>query len=386
MGKAEEEFGSLLRNVPPEMAERFGEICFAKSAKKAHWWPALIFDPRSFLHNREVVDLARRHLGKRYLVFFFENQDAFAAIPKRWIMTWDNGVEKEYDKGKSVKKASKGRKQQFQRAMNLANEAFEGGSSDESESDDMGFNSSTNSGNEEDSLSPRIPRVIGGISNFFDSCSDFDWTQIRKKVCMEVETTSPSEYPEYQETHEKDKVLYMYMRTSGKWQVQLRIRGKIRYGGIFSNKRKASFAVNLFQEKIKAAEDAFEKGNTLAPPSVFKNRRRRKRATADYTPDNVRSSSKPDTEFGTFTDKKPMGWRSRSAAKANIKPNSNSKIDHVLHKKPPPQSTPKKAEKKLDSRELKPPPPPPPLSDQERNDLLMETPFCHYYLLPLSQL
>ena len=107
------------------MTERFGEICFAKSAENAHWWPALIFDPRSFLHNREVVELTRRNLGKRYLVFFFENQDAFAAIPKAWIMTWEEACDKGYDKGKSVRNASKSRKEQFEKAMDLANEAFE---------------------------------------------------------------------------------------------------------------------------------------------------------------------------------------------------------------------------------------------------------------------
>lgn len=165
MGKAEEEFGILLKNIPPHMVKRFGEICFAKSAENAHWWPALIFDPRSFLHNSAVAELARRNLGKRYLVFFFENQDAFAAIPENWIMKWDEAVEKQYNKGKSVQSASMSRRLQFQRAMDLANEAFEGGTSGDSVSDTMELNSPTDSDNEEASLSPRIPRIIGGSSD-----------------------------------------------------------------------------------------------------------------------------------------------------------------------------------------------------------------------------
>ncbi len=266
MGKAEEEFGMLLKNIPPQMVERFGEVCFAKSAEYAHWWPALIFDPRSFLHNREVVELARRNLGKRFLVFFFENQDAFAAIPEKWILTWNEAVKKQYDEGKSVQNASMDRKLQFQRAMDLAREALEDVSSKHSVPDTMEFDSPVGSDIEEEPLPLRIPRIIGGSS---------------------------------------------------------------------------------------------------------------------------------DIVFGTFTDKKPIGRRSRLAAKANNASNTNSKVDHILQSKedksPKPQSVSESANKNVDSPEEKPsprpmPPPLPPLSDQERNELLLNTPFSQYYILPLSQL
>lgn len=263
MGKTKEEFGMLLQNVPPQMLDRFGEICFAKSAENAHWWPALIFDPRSFLHNREVVELARRNLGKRFLVYFFENQDAFAAIPEKWVLTWNEAVKKQYDKGKSVQNASMSRKEQFQRAMDLANEALEDDSSSSgSVSDTMELNSPVGSDTEDDPLPRRIPRIIGGS---------------------------------------------------------------------------------------------------------------------------------PDIVFGTFTDKGPIGRRSRSAAKSQNDSNTNSKVDHVLEQKtetsPTPQSSPVTASKKVNSPEKKPSPPPlPPLSDQERNELLLNTPFSQYYILPLSQL
>ena len=368
MGKAEEEFGSLFRNVPPEMSERFGEICFAKSAENAHWWPALIFDPRSFLHNREVVDLARKNLGKRYLVFFFENQDAFAAIPKKWIMTWDQAVEKEFDKGRSVRKASKSRKEQFERAMKLANGANEEGSSHDSESDDMEFDSQSDS---ESSSSPRIPRVIGVEPTIFDLRPDFDWKPIRNEVRQEVEAASPSKYPEKVEDE-----LSVTRRASGKSQAQMFMSGKHLYIGLFSDQLKAALAVNLFRKKMKAAMDALEKAKK-AP----KKRPRRKKRSVGSTPDVVGSSPRTEVEFGTFADKKPMGWRSRSAKKANRETNDNTEIDHMSQspqRKPPPQ--PKDRPEKITT------PPPPPLSNRERNELLLKTSLSQYYLLPLSQL
>lgn len=373
MGKAEEEFGSLFRNVPPEMSERFGEICFAKSAENAHWWPALIFDPRSFLHNREVVDLARKNLGKRYLVFFFENQDAFAAIPKKWIMTWDQAVEKEYDKGRSVRKASKARKEQFERAMKLANGANEEGSSHDSESDDSESDSQSDS---ESSSSPRIPRVIGVEPTIFDLRPDFDWKPIRNEVRREVEAASPSKYPETVEDE-----ITVARRASGKSQAQMFMSGRHLYIGLFSDHLKAALAVNLFRDKMKAAMDALGKAKK-AP----KKRSRRKKRTVVDAPDVV-GSSQTEVEFGTFTDKKPIGWRSRSVRKANRETNNNTEIDHILQS-PQPKSLPQSDE--MDSEQNLPEkittPPPPPISDRERNELLLKTSLSQYYLLPLSQL
>jgi len=374
MGKAEEEFGSLFRNVPPEMSERFGEICFAKSAENAHWWPALIFDPRSFLHNREVVDLARKNLGKRYLVFFFENQDAFAAIPKKWIMTWDQALEKEFDKGRSVRKASKSRKEQFERAMKLANGANEEGSSHDSESDDMEFDSQSDS---ESSSSPRIPRVIGVEPTIFDLRPDFDWKPIRNEVRREVEAASPSKYTEMVEDE-----INVTLRASGKSQAQMFMSGRHLYIGLFSDQLKAALAVKLFQEKMKTAMDTLSKTTKKKP--------RRKKRIVVSTPDVVGSSPTTEVGFGTFTDKKPMGWRSRSVEKANRETYNNTEIDHTLQspqrKAPPQPDGMNKEQEKKEVPEKIATPPPPPLSDRERNELLLKTSLSQYYLLPLSQL
>jgi len=398
MENAEEELGDLIRKVPTDMAERFGEICFAKSAENAHWWPALIFDPRSFLHNRQVVDLAHRNLGKRYLVFFFENQNAFAAIKKTWIMTWEEGVEKEYDKGKSVKNASKCRREQFDRAMNLASEAFQDGDSElgETEFDSM-METDVEEHVEEQSLSSRIPREIGGDATIFDLRPDFDWKSVRDAVRKEVEAASPSEYPEYPEKFEK-LFQTVSVRHSGKSQAQLKIGERQLYIGMFSEQNKAAYAVQLFRQKLDAAIEEFEKDDTtLAPDSGFGDTTYdRKKASHDFASSGADSLSKTsDFPFGSFTDKRPFRWRHRSVAKTKRKTQKDTAIDHILQQMP--QKKTEKPEEKLDSQQdktdlqlqippPKPQPPPPPLSDQERNELLLSTPFCQYYLLPLSQL
>jgi hypothetical protein len=80
----------------------------------------MIFDPRTFLQNKDVVELSKRNMGKRNLVFYFENQEAFAAVPEAWILTWNEGVEREFDKGKAVRTASGSRRQQFFKALDTA--------------------------------------------------------------------------------------------------------------------------------------------------------------------------------------------------------------------------------------------------------------------------
>jgi hypothetical protein len=384
MGKAEEELGDLIRKVPTDMAERFGEICFAKSAENAHWWPALIFDPRSFLHNRQVVDLAHRNLGKRYLVFFFENQDAFAAIKKTWIMTWEEGVEKEYDKGRSVRNASKCRREQFDRAMNLASEAFKDGDSESGETEfDSMMETDIEEHVEEQSLSSRIPREIGGNTNIFDLRPDFDWKSVRDAVRKEVEAASPSKYPE------KFEKLFQNVseRLSGKSQAQIKIGEKQFYIGMFSEQRKAAYAVQLFRQKLDATIEEFQKDDTtLAPDSGFGDTSYdRKKSSHDFASSSADSLSKNSNfPFGSFTHKRPFRSRHRSVAKIKRKTQINTEIDHILQQMPPKKTD--KPGKQLQIPPPKQPPPPPSLSDQERDELLLSTPFCQYYLLPLSQL
>lgn len=101
------------------------------------WWPAMIFDPRTFLQNKDVVELCKRNLGKRYLMFYFENPEAFAAVPKSWIMTWEEGVKKEFDSGKNVRNTSKARQEQHQQALEAARLAMLGSTDVESKHSDV---------------------------------------------------------------------------------------------------------------------------------------------------------------------------------------------------------------------------------------------------------
>jgi len=390
MDKAEEVLGDPLKNCPPEMSERFGEICFAKSAQSAHWWPALIFDPRSFLHNREVVELCRKNLGKRYLVFFFENQDAFAAIPKKWIITWDEGVAKEYDKGKSVKHASKSRKEQFERAMEIANEAFEDISKCDSESGETEYDlPSDHSDIEEDSLPSRIPREIGGATTIFDLMPNFDWKPIREEVRKEVEAADPSEWPQM---HEASKQVNgsVNHRASGKWQAQVSMssKGKHLYIGMFPFQRKAAFAVQLFLEKMKAAMEAYQtEDSSLAPTQSESSapvggKKPSRGAVSDETLTEL--SSKIEIPFGSFTDNKPKRSKSKRERKEAI-----AEMERMKPKPPPPKKVEKKVDPPEDKKDIPAeitPPPLPPLSERERNELLSNTPLCYYYLLPLSEL
>lgn len=59
----------LVTALPPAFTSRFGEICWAQGGVGFGWWPAFIYDPR--LTVGSARQLARKHLGKRHLVYFF---------------------------------------------------------------------------------------------------------------------------------------------------------------------------------------------------------------------------------------------------------------------------------------------------------------------------
>ncbi|KAG7338186.1 HSF-type DNA-binding protein [Nitzschia inconspicua] len=136
MERDRKELTKMIKTIPEEMRSRFGEVCFSKSGERAMWWPAMIFDPRTFLQNKDVVELCKRNLGKRYLMFYFENPEAFAAVPKTWIVSWEEGVQKEYDTGKNIRNASKARQEQYQQALEAARLALLGSTDVESKHSD----------------------------------------------------------------------------------------------------------------------------------------------------------------------------------------------------------------------------------------------------------
>lgn len=69
----------LVNALSPTFTSRFGEIIWAQGGVGFGWWPAFIYDPR--LTVGSARQLARKHLGKRHLVYFFECHDApFACL------------------------------------------------------------------------------------------------------------------------------------------------------------------------------------------------------------------------------------------------------------------------------------------------------------------
>lgn len=377
------------------MMDRFGEICFAKSAENAHWWPALIFDPRSFLHNAEVVELARKNLGKRFLVFYFENQDAFAAIPKTWIMSWEEGIEREFDKGKSVKHASSNRRHQFQRAMDAAKMAFEDDSVD---STDSPSKSNPNGAgkyfqmNDDNGEQLSIEREENAPA--CKEVSSREWQLIKQEILAEADRTSPSRYP----TIIDDEISKgLSLKASGKWQAHPFIRGKSRYLGMFANRLKGAFAIQLVRNRLLYPESSG--GGYDASPDKLSDGSVPSPTTAAALKD--KHSLKHENSFGSFVDKKPRASSSyRSAARTEPKLHQSNEVVHSLQqtRQESPEKKKKLDEKKSSNEKMQkkkelPPPRPTRLKEherkykeQERNELLSTASFCNYYILPLSQI
>lgn len=396
--KAETKLGKLICKVPSEMMERFGEICFAKSAENAHWWPALIFDPRSFLHNAEVVELARRNLGKRYLVFFFENQDAFAAISKSWIMSWEEGIEKEYDKGRCVRHASKNRRYQFERAMDAAKTAFEDDSTGALESPrksipnhmaygaQMGDDNQDRDGFENIHHAEEVPiePPKANESLIFREINSKEWQLMKAEVLKEVEEAKPSMYP----TIIDDEILRgVTFKSSGKWQCQPYIGEKLRYVGMFHNKRKATFAAQLVRKKLMLpVPTTTTHGNFNFDPVSQQS----VSSSGSTGLTSKQQSLKRETSFGSFVDKKPNRSNYHSSARIakKTKPQANNEINRSLQqpRQDSEEKQPPKKKLKLQEKPEMHGRGPTRLQEHERYELLSSASFCSYYILPLSEI
>lgn len=105
--------------LPPAFTSRFGEICWAQGGVGFGWWPAFIYDPR--LTEGSARELARKNLGKKHLVYFFECHDApFDCLIDSKMTKWDDGLLLDYHLGKTAKSSGKGRVRLFQQAMQAA--------------------------------------------------------------------------------------------------------------------------------------------------------------------------------------------------------------------------------------------------------------------------
>ena len=105
--------------MPPSSTERFGEVCWAQGGVGFGWWPSFIYDPRLTVGNAR--QLARKNLGKRHLVYFFECHDApFACLSGAKITKWEDGLMEDYHLGKTARAAGKARTTIFQQALQAA--------------------------------------------------------------------------------------------------------------------------------------------------------------------------------------------------------------------------------------------------------------------------
>lgn len=110
---------SLVSALPPTYTSRFGEIVWAAGGVGFGWWPACIYDPRLTVGGAR--QLARKNLGKRHLIYFFEcNEAPFTVLGDNRLTKWEDGFIEEYDLGKVAKSGGKNRWTHFERALHVA--------------------------------------------------------------------------------------------------------------------------------------------------------------------------------------------------------------------------------------------------------------------------
>lgn len=105
--------------LPREFTSRFGEVVWSNGGVGFGWWPSCIFDPR--LTEGSARQTARKNLGKKHLVYFFECQEApFAVLSSSKIIKWHEGLSENYHLGKTARSSGKNRTFQFQQALQAA--------------------------------------------------------------------------------------------------------------------------------------------------------------------------------------------------------------------------------------------------------------------------
>lgn len=105
--------------LPPRYTERFGEICWAQGGNGFGWWPACIYDPRLTVGGAR--ELARKNLGRRHLVYFFECLIApFSVLGDGKLVSWEQGIADGYHLGRTAQGHSKPRGKMFQQALHIA--------------------------------------------------------------------------------------------------------------------------------------------------------------------------------------------------------------------------------------------------------------------------
>ena len=103
---------SLCRSCLPTPHSHAGGVGFG-------WWPACIYDPR--LTQGGARQLAKKNVGKKHLVYFFECHEApFAVMGNSKLCQWEEGLMEEYTLGKTARSTGKNRGTIFERALQAA--------------------------------------------------------------------------------------------------------------------------------------------------------------------------------------------------------------------------------------------------------------------------
>jgi len=109
----------MVSALPPLYTERFGEVVWAQGGPGFGWWPSYIYDPRMTVGGAR--DLARKHLGRRHLVYFFQCHEApFAVLPDSKIMEWNEGLAENLHLGKVARHTGKNRSIMYDEAIKVA--------------------------------------------------------------------------------------------------------------------------------------------------------------------------------------------------------------------------------------------------------------------------
>lgn len=371
---------ALIRKLPVEMVARFGEIVWAKTGDKGHWWPSLIFDPRSFLGNAEVVELAKNNLGKRYLVYFFETSEAFGAIQDVWILKWDVGMKRHYDTGKSLQGGSKTRIHQFRLALQAATMAMEDSSyipefdsAIEPKSSKHTIYDAHNSAAGKSSIQSQGDADLGDFhpeenpttpEGAFDI--DSEWLSARDYALAEVAGTR-QEGPV--QIDDDETTPGICLRPAGRWQAQIYFHGKSRYIGTFRSRGEAALAFKLVRNRLmlregESASTSLSRNDGRPPVDVASE------GTVHSSFSNLfsrRYSPKQQSARGVFKDKRPnrtkyLLSRTMDSLKRDVK-NRVSENRQERHVGRVQRNTRHK--------------------DQERSLVVRSTPFCQFYLAPL---
>jgi len=117
--KDDDGLDSLVSALPPQYTSRFGEIVWASGGTGYGWWPSCIYDPRLTVGGAR--QLARKNLGKKHLLYFFECPDTpFTVLGDNRLVQWEDGFLEEYDLGKIAKAGGRNRFTSFERALQVA--------------------------------------------------------------------------------------------------------------------------------------------------------------------------------------------------------------------------------------------------------------------------